>query len=73
MMMIIIIIVFQISVQRRTAKFETHFCRGLQTEAAYEVFKCCFDIQFTALPLVSVPDIRDDLQIIEDVLGMYSV
>jgi hypothetical protein len=61
------------SVQRRIAKFETHFCRGLQTEAAHEVFKCYFDMKFTALPLVSVPNIHDDLQITEDVLGMYSV
>ena len=61
------------SIQRKIAKFETHFCHGLQTEASYEVFKSFFDIKFTALPLVSVPDIPDDLQITEDLLGMYSM
>jgi hypothetical protein len=61
------------SVQRRVAKFEKHFCHGLQTEACYEVFKCYFDTKFTALHLGIVSDVHDYLQIMDDVLGMYSV
>jgi hypothetical protein len=61
------------SVQRRISKFEKHFCHGLQTAARYEVFKCYFDNKFTALPLGFVPDVHDNLQITDDVLGMYSI
>jgi hypothetical protein len=61
MMMMIKIIIFQMSVQRRIGKFETHFCYGLQTEAAYEVLKCYLNIKFTELPSVFAPHIHDDL------------